>query len=115
MKNKANIFNFLFSGLVLFLILFQSLHSYVHLFEKISEEICVHEHDENKHDLTHAHHDFDNCFVCHFSFSPFKLSETHLSQIKKCELFSNHHFVYTRQVFLFFKGSLFALRAPPTV
>lgn len=115
MKNKGNIFNFLFSGLVLFSILFQSFHSFAHLFEQMSEEICVHEHDENQPDLTHAHHGFDNCFVCHFSFSPFKLSDTPLIEIKKCELFSNHHFVYSKQVFLFFKGSLFTLRAPPKV
>ena len=115
MKNKGNIFNFLFSGLVLFSILFQSIHSYEHLSEQMSKKICVHIHKENQSDLTHMHHGFENCFVCHFSFSPFKLSETTRIAISKCDLKFDYNFTITQPIFLFYKGSLFALRAPPIV
>ena len=115
MKNKGNRYHFLFSGLVLFSILFQSLHSYEHLYEQMSKKICVHERKANQFDLTHTHHSNENCFICHFSISPFQLSDTVFLSVSKSEFFSTYNCTPTQPIFLFYKGSLFALRAPPTV
>lgn len=114
MENKKNIFNFLFIGMVLFSILFQAFHSYEHLLEQISKEICFHENKENQTNFTHAHTNIENCLVCHFSFSPFKTAEGYFSKLYKTEFSTNYIFFYSKVISILYKGSLFALRAPPT-
>lgn len=115
MKNEKNIFNFLFTGMVLFSILFQSFHSYEHLLEQISKEICFHENKENQTNITHAHTTIENCLVCHFSFSPIQSSEAYFSQINKIEFSTKYDFFYTKLISILYKGSFFSLRAPPIV
>jgi hypothetical protein len=113
MKNKFYIFNLLLSGLVLFSILFQFVHSYEHLVKQMSEKHCIHKANKNESNITHKHSGFDHCYICQFAFSPFKLSETYLFQIKKLEFSSNYRFFYAKEISILYKGSLFALRAPP--
>lgn len=113
MKKKFYIFNLLFSGAVLFAMLFQSVHSYEHLVEQLSTKKCLHEQNDNQTNITHQHKNFDNCFVCHFAFSPFKLSESYFFRIKKTTYTSNFLFICQKEISILFKGSLFALRAPP--
>lgn len=115
MKNRNKIYHILLSGIVLFSILFQSIHSYHHNTEKISEKICIHEHNEDKASLTHAHSHFENCFVCQFSFSPFNTTESQLLQSTIIELSSVFSVFSTKEITILFKGSLFALRGPPKV
>jgi len=115
MKNKATLFNLLFSGLVLFSILFQSFHSFTHLFEQTSKKICVHQNKSNQANLTHAHQGFDTCFVCHFSLSPFEFTNTSSDLLHNFEQIALATFFFYPRVSLYFKGSLFALRAPPIV
>ena len=68
MKNKLIIINALMSVVILFAILFQSVHSYEHLTEKLLEKKCYHQRHSNQ-EITHKHNSFDNCFVCQFAFS----------------------------------------------
>lgn len=113
MKNRFYIFSFLFSGLVLFSILFQSVHSYEHFAAKINEKQCVHRQNSNKVNIAHTHSSFDHCAICEFSFVPFCLSDSYIFQIKKNLFASKYSFFYKRKITILFKGSLFALRAPP--
>lgn len=115
MKNKKSLLNFLFAGMVLFSILFQSLHSYEHVLEQIQKEVCYHEHNKNKADVTHAHAGFENCLVCHYSFSPFEFANSFSALLNNSEGIVDTNFIFYPKVSLFYKGSLFALRAPPTV
>ncbi len=115
MKAKNNPFNFIFAGIVLFTILFQSVHSYDHLFQLISQQVCEHEHHKEGSYLTHSHNNFENCFVCEYSFSAYKSSDFFVFDINKLQLFISYNFTYFKEISILFKGSLFALRAPPLV
>lgn len=112
MKKKFVIINSLLAIVVLFSILFQSVHSYEHLAKQISEKKCHHKPNfDNK--LTHQHHNFDHCFVCDFTLGGFVTpSISHFQFIKK-QISTGYSFLYSREITNFFKGSLFALRAPP--
>lgn len=116
MRLKSQLYRVVLSGIVLFSIFFQSIHSYEHLSEQMSQSICLHEENDNTANITHAHIHFENCFVCQFSFSPLKLSESFLLSSTNFELSTNYTlFKLNEIVTISFKGSLFALRAPPLV
>lgn len=116
MKDRNKIYRLVLSGIVLFSIFFQSIHSYEHLSEQMSHSICLHKQNDNKVNVTHAHIHFENCFVCQFSFSPLKFSESYLfsstnfESTTNCTLFQPYEIIT-----ILFKGSLFALRGPPKV
>jgi hypothetical protein len=114
MNNKRNLFNFLFAGMVLFSILFQSFHSYEHILEQIQKKVCFHESNENKADLTHAHIGYENCLVCHYAFSPYEFANSFCAILIISEDFIDADFNFYQKVSLLYKGSLFALRAPPS-
>lgn len=97
---------------VLFSMLLQSVHSYEHLAKLFSEKEC-HHHYSQKTEINHQHHPFDHCFVCEFTFGSYL--ETTLFSIKNritIAVFQQYSFLY-KSTSQFFKGSLFALRAPP--
>lgn len=101
-------------GLVLMLAMaVQSFDAFHHLEKQLTEKKCLHQASGNKAEVTHAHHDQEHCFVCGFalsnttqlpvfSFSLFKITPVVL------DAFSD-----SQEIVQFFKGSLFALRAPP--
>lgn len=116
MKLKSRLYRLLFSGIVLFSILFQTIHSYHHFSEQMSHSICLHNQNDNKVNVTHAHIHFENCFVCQFSFSPLKFSESYLFSSTNFESTTNCTLFQPNEIItILFKGSLFALRGPPTV
>jgi hypothetical protein len=98
---------------VLFSMLFQYVHSYEHLAKQLSEKNCDHKYTSSQ-EITHQHHNFDNCFVCSFTVSTFISSDIALFEFKKTTIPSGYSFFKSREITQFFKGSLFALRAPPS-
>jgi hypothetical protein len=115
MNKKARIFGFSIGLIVLVALLLQSFHAGHHLEELFAEKQCHHKYDKYKTEISHAHHDFDDCFVCEFTFSgvfstsffSFKLEKV---EPKSIALFSD----YVGNI-QFFSGSLFSLRGPPIV
>ena len=102
------------SIVILFAILFQSFHSYEHLVKQISEKHCYHKATTGSQ-ITHQHHNFEKCLICEVTFSPFTTTEFYSFQLKKTFTPSRYSLFYSKEITHFFKGSLFALRAPPIV
>lgn len=97
---------------VLFAMLFQYVHSYEHLAKQLSEKKCFHKYISSQ-EITHQHHKFDNCFVCNFTLSSFISADISNFESKKTNIPSGFFIFKSREITQFFKGSLFALRAPP--
>jgi len=115
MKKKFIIINVLLSMAVLFAILFQSIHSYEHHSEQLTEKHCHHDHSKNKTELTHGHSIAEKCFTCDFNFSSFTTTEFFVFQIHKNSAVKTFTSFISQQSSSFFAGSLFSLRAPPLV
>ncbi len=113
MKKRLLIFNYSLLAAILFTILFQSLHSYEHLIKEFTSEHCHHKYDRNgKAEITHNHHDFDNCLVCKYSFSHYIPTEFLSYSFKRVLQNTSYQFTYTENPIVF-SGSLLALRGPP--
>jgi hypothetical protein len=113
MKIKHALRSFLFGLIVFFAILLQSAHSFHHLEEAFSTEECHHNYSENDSQITHSH-EFENCFVCEFTFSNSVKKEFTTFYFKNVEISSLYSFAKSREITSFFCGALFALRAPPS-
>jgi hypothetical protein len=113
MKKKFVILNSFLMFAVLFSMLFQYVHSYEHLAKQLSEKECAHKYNSSQ-EITHQHHNFENCFVCNFTVSTFISSDIALFEFKKIIIPSGYSLFNSREITQFFKGSLFALRAPPS-
>jgi hypothetical protein len=113
MKKKFVIVNSFLALTVLFAMLFQSVHSYEHLVQQISEKECHHKYTSSQ-EITHQHHDFDHCFVCNFKISNFVASDIYHFEFQKISIPSGYTFFKSKEITQFFIGSLFALRAPPS-
>jgi len=98
---------------VLFSILFQYVHSYEHLAIQLSEKKCYHKYNSSK-EITHQHHNYDRCFVCDFTLSSFVSAAISHFEFKKINIPTGYSFSQSEEINQFFKGSLFALRAPPS-
>lgn len=99
---------------VLFSMLFQNVHNYEHLAKQFSEDKCSHKYKSSQ-EITHQHLSFEHCFVCDFTVSNFMASDISQFDFKKMNFPSGYSFFKSREITQFFKGSLFALRAPPLV
>ncbi|PXY42113.1 hypothetical protein DMB65_02430 [Flavobacterium cheongpyeongense] len=112
MKKKWILISIILSMAVLFSILFQSIHSYEHHSLQIQKK--EHHHLSNEKALIIDDHSaFEKCFTCDFSFSLFTVLTVYLLPFYKNSSKNYSPFYYFQQHSLFFKGSLFALRAPP--
>jgi hypothetical protein len=100
------------SIVILFAIVFQSVHSYEHLTKELTEKKCIHKHNSSK-EITHQHKSFDHCFVCDFCFSNFISSDYINYNYQKIVFISESPFSDSKQIINYFKGALFSLRAPP--
>lgn len=114
MKKRNVILSFSFGLLVVFALLLQSMHSIHHLEEAFVEEKCHHDYSKSNAEITHSHHHFDNCFVCEFTFSTAVTTTFFSFEYKNQEVATSYSFSYSREITHYFKGSFFALRAPPT-
>jgi hypothetical protein len=115
MKKKFILINVLLSVAVLFSILFQSVHSYEHHSEQLEIKKCNHQHLKNKTQINHSHQSIDNCFTCGFSLGFFTTTVPAVFEFHQNASVANVVISYFQSHFSFFKGSLFALRAPPLV
>jgi len=115
MKKKIIIVNFLMSLIVLCAMLFQTIHSYEHVFTQLTEKPCKHHTSANQHEITHSHSVDTKCPICHFAFSTYIPNVYQSVTLQKIQTEVKTYFVYTKSVSTFFKGSLFALRAPPAL
>jgi hypothetical protein len=112
MKNKIGIVHLFLTLAVLLAMLLQSVHSYEHVLEQATEKKCLHS-SNSKSQITHKHRNLEHCLVCDFAFSSFISSKTVAFQILKIEIATGISFSDSKSITQFFKGSLFALRAPP--
>ena len=92
----------------------QAFHAGHHLEELFDNKQCNHKYEKFKTEISHAHNDFENCFACEFTFSIyFNNSYSHFNLLK-VEIAHFYSFFYSKEIIQSFRGSLFALRAPPT-
>lgn len=112
MKKRLVILNSFLAFAVLFAILFQTVHSYEHLAQQLSAKKCHHTYS-SKHEITHQHHNFEHCYVCDFKISNFISAKIASCEFQDLIVPSGYTFFKSREIAQFFKGSLFALRAPP--
>jgi len=111
---KNHILSLFFGLAVLFAIVLQSAHAFNHLEKELSTKECHHKYAKNKTEFTHAHHNNDHCFVCEFTFSTSLKSDFLALHFKKIEIPVSYSFFYSKEITQSFRGSLFALRAPPS-
>jgi NAD-dependent SIR2 family protein deacetylase len=101
---------------VLLSILFQSVHSYEHFHRHIAEFCHEHQEPGDKPFITH-HHDsnYEDCGICDFVFSAFTSVDVHPASYISFTEISAEPVIQSPQTVIFFKGSLFAHRGPPSV
>lgn len=114
MIKKSSLVSFAFGLAVLFAIVLQSTHSFVHLEKELSKKQCPHNYAKNRSQFTHAHHNLERCFVCEFVFSTSIKSDSFSFTFKKVVVPVSHSYFYSKEIAQSFRGSLFALRAPPS-
>lgn len=112
MKKRLVIVNVFLALAVLFAMLFQSVHSYEHLAQQLSEKKCHHQYS-SKHEITHQHHNLEHCYVCDFKMSQFVGEPIFIFKSQNPIIHSGYTFFKSRTITEFFKGSLFVLRGPP--
>jgi hypothetical protein len=112
MKRKQLIVNLSLMMAVLFAMLFQSFHSYEHLGKLLSQKQCHHKYNLHKTEITHAHHNFDHCFVCEFTFGSFLAPEKVSYKVYAVHKAIPYFFVAPKAV-ISFSGSQYLLRGPP--
>ena len=95
-----------FGFAIVLAITLQSVHTYDHITRVFSEKQCHHKYAANKTEIGHSHHDSDHCFACEFTFSTAVKSDTFSHNCTKSTIF--------KEISQSFRGSLFALRAPPS-
>ncbi len=112
--NKRSYITSFFLGLIVFVaLLLQAFHAGHHLEELFAEKQCHHKYNKNKTEVSHAHHNFEDCFVCEFTFSNYIKSTYSIFKIETVETSHFYSYFYSKEIFQSFRGSLFALRAPP--
>lgn len=113
MNKKYSVLSFLFGLTVLFAIILQSSHTFIHLEKEFTQKHCLHKELKNQTQYTHRHHNLDRCFVCEFTFSNSIKSDLFTFDFKRNVVPANYSFFYSKEIAQSFRGSLFALRAPP--
>lgn len=114
MKKKFSIVNLVLMIAVLFSILGQSVHSYEHIVNQFSEKKCEHK-QVSAAEVTHEHHTYDSCYLCSFIVSSFVSSDVKYFELYDLVANKSNTAAISKETTQFFKGSLFALRAPPLV
>ena len=115
MNKKITLLSFSFSIMILSAILLQSFHSYHHLEQFITEKHCHHNYAQNKTEINHSHHNFEHCFVCEFALGNYTPTSFFTFDFKKIAVHTSYNISYSKEITHYFKGSLFALRAPPSL
>jgi hypothetical protein len=114
MKKKQLIISLSLAVTVLFSILFQSLHTYEHFIKQFSSTECHHKYSHGEPEITHQHHNFDDCKVCHFTFGSYVSPEVFAYSLQT-NYKQTPYFFEKGKIFISFPGSLYSLRGPPSV
>jgi hypothetical protein len=114
MNKKVTCISLLFGMAVLFALVLQSVHTFSHLEKELTKKQCHHKYAKNKTEFTHAHHNNDHCFVCEFTFSTSIKSDFFSFNFKRVQIPVSYSYFYSKEITQSFRGSLFALRAPPS-
>lgn len=113
MKKKQFIISLSLALTVLFSILFQSVHTYEHFIKQFFQTECYHRHNGTVAQITHQHHSFDTCKVCHFTFGTYVAPKGFAYK-----LISNYneapYFYKIAKGMVSFSGSMYAHRGPPS-
>ncbi|MDR7208382.1 hypothetical protein [Flavobacterium piscis] len=112
MKKRKLITSISLALMVLFSILFQSVHSYEHIIKQLSEKQCYHDYSDVNSEITHQHNDYDSCFVCLFAFGSYIAPEKFCFEIYSSNQQVPYFFHYSENT-VSFSGSLYSLRGPP--
>ena len=112
MKKTQGLISGMLIVAVVFIILFQSAHSYEHVSQQLSEKKCHHRY-RFRSEITHSHHSYDHCFVCEFTPSHSVIAGISFFEIKPLIATPKYTLFYAKEVAYYYKGSLFLLRAPP--
>jgi hypothetical protein len=115
MKKKFKFINLLMPLIVVFAILFPVIHSYEHIQSHDTPHKSTQHLSTTKTELITHNHSSEECAICHFKFTPVStFTFMSFKFYKRCNITSYVSFYYKSYSY-FFKGSLFALRAPPTI
>lgn len=114
MKKRFLIVNSIMGLVVLLAILIQSFDAMSHLEKQFSEKHCHHKYNHSQTEINHAHEGFDHCFTCEFTFSNFVSPSKLTFTSHKIQVAAKYTPYYSKEITQFFRGSLFALRAPPS-
>ncbi|KUJ63192.1 hypothetical protein AR687_03270 [Flavobacteriaceae bacterium CRH] len=112
MKKKQLILSVSFALTVLFSILFQSIHSYEHIAKQLSEKQCHHNYNDPSGEITHQHHNYDLCYVCHFAFGSYIVPEEFAFEFHTFKTEIPYFFTHSEKVFST-PESAYLLRGPP--
>lgn len=96
---------------VLFAILFQSVHSYEHIFD---QKKSFSQNDTLKTDVHVNDHEHGKCFVCEFTFSSFIESKCITIASKSVTQLEAYAFFYT-EIPSVFSGNSTSQRGPPQI
>ena len=96
----------------MFAITLQEIDAIHHIHTDSKKETCVHV-TESKSQITHSHHGIEHCKICEFTFSTFTYTNQFTLAFYKVISVSKYTLSYSKEITQFFKGALFALRAPP--
>lgn len=113
MKKKNILFSLYFAMMVLSAIVLQGVHSFHHLEQFLAEKHCDHHYNDNNPEISHAHSDLDDCFVCEFAFSSTYIKEFLSISFHKNQLPDRFYFFKPHEIIDSFRGSLYSLRGPP--
>jgi hypothetical protein len=112
MKKKQLLISLSLALTVLVSILAQGLHTYEHFLKQFAQAECHHKYNVTHTEITHQHHNFDDCKVCHFTFGSY-VSPSQLVY----KLCTNYRlipcFFETGETIISFSGSLYSHRGPP--
>lgn len=115
MKKKLEFLKLLLPIIVLFAILFPAIHSYEHIHSHTLSHKGVFKFHTDKSEFKLHDHDNEQCAICHFKISPVATFSFNHFVFYKSSTITSLLVFYSKTYSHFFKGSLFALRAPPSI
>ena len=114
MKKRQLITSVSLAVMVLFSILFQSIHSYEHIAKQLSVKQCHHDYSDSNGEMTHQHHDYETCFVCNFAFGGYIIPHKFALEFHSLNKEIPYLFALSEKVFSI-SESICLVRGPPAV
>lgn len=115
MKKKFKYLKLLLPLAVLFAILFPAIHSYEHIHGHSPRHQKLLKYDSEKSEFKLHDHSNEECAICHFKISPVAAFSFETFTFYQNNSINSFVASYSAAYSNFFKGALFALRAPPVI